>query len=365
MVSVSNTFFLLSKKQIHNMLIYIILGVIIFIPLLIATIGRAIAAPKYKGPVSDHFDGKKFFNPSGMNSKELGDVIKWQREKREKGIWYPVHDFQHGEKPTPSVFGDNLRVTYIGHSTVLIQFDGFHILTDPVWYERCSPVQWAGPKRVKPAGIRMEDLPKIDLILQSHNHWDHLDIVNLPKIWKRDKPLIINALGVSQFMKKKGIHNAMDLDWWDEHQFTDDIKITCVPAQHFSGRGTSDRNATLWAGYVISTKQGHIYFAGDSGYGNFFKQIGEKFGKMRLALIPIGAFKPQWFMGNIHCSPEEAVQIHLDVNAECSLAIHHSTFPLADDGQSEPLDLLEKAKILRGLSPDDFFVLKEGHFKEV
>lgn len=347
------------------MLILIILGIIVSIPILFITIGRAISAPKYEGAVSDHFDGKQFFNPNGLNAKKLDDVVKWQGEKREKGVWYPVKDFQFGEKPTPSVFNENLRVTYIGHSTVLLQFDGLNILTDPVWYERCSPVQWAGPKRMKPAGIRIEDLPKIDVILQSHNHWDHLDIINLPKIWQRDKPLIFTPLGVSQFMKQKGIKNAVDLDWWDETHVNENVKVTCVPAQHFSGRGTSDRNATLWAGFVVSTKYGHIYFAGDSGYGAFFKQIGEKFGKMRLALIPIGAFKPEWFMGNIHCSPEEAVQIHLDVNAEQSLAIHHSTFLLADDGQTEPIDLLEKAKILRGVANDAFFVLKEGAFKEI
>jgi L-ascorbate metabolism protein UlaG (beta-lactamase superfamily) len=347
------------------MLIYIILGTISSVPILVIFIGKVIAAPKYKGAVSDHFDGEKFFNPSGLNSKEFGDVIKWQREKREKGVWHPIKDFQYGEKPTPSVLHENLRVTYIGHSTVLLQFDGLNILTDPVWYERCSPVQWAGPKRMKPAGIRMEELPKIDVILQSHNHWDHLDIINLPKIWQRDKPIILTTLGVSQFLKQHGITNAVDMDWWDEANVNENVKVTCVPAQHFSGRGTSDRNATLWAGFVVSTKHGHIYFAGDSGYGTFFKQIGEKFGKMRLALIPIGAFKPQWFMGNIHCSPEEAVQIHLDVNAERTLAIHHSTFPLADDGQTEPIDLLEKAKILRGVADDAFFVLKEGAYKDI
>jgi L-ascorbate metabolism protein UlaG (beta-lactamase superfamily) len=348
------------------MLLYIILGIIVAIPLFTIAIGIAIAAPKYKGPVSDHFDGKKFFNPSGLNSKEIGDVIKWQREKREKGIWNVVPDVQYGEKPTPSVFGDTLRVTYIGHSTVLVQVDGLNILTDPVWYVRCSPVQWAGPKRVIPAGIRMEDLPQIDIILQSHNHWDHLDIINFPKIWQRDKPMVYTALGVSQFLNKHGITKTVDMDWWDAVAFNDDITITCVPAQHFSGRGTVDRNATLWAGFVVSSKRnGHIYFAGDSGYGGFFKQIGERFGTVRLALIPIGAFKPEWFMGNIHCNPADAAQIHLDVNAENSLAIHHSTFPLADDGQTEPIDLLEQAKILRGVADEAFFVLKEGAYRDI
>jgi L-ascorbate metabolism protein UlaG (beta-lactamase superfamily) len=227
-------------------------------------------------------------------------------------------------------------------------------------------VQWAGPKRVIPAGIDINDLPKIDNILQSHNHWDHLDIINLPKIWQRDKPVVYTALGVSQFLNKKGISQTMDMDWWDETHFNADITITCVPAQHFSGRGTVDRNATLWAGFVISSKKsGNIYFAGDSGYGSFFKTIGERFGAMRLALIPIGAFKPRWFMGNIHCAPDEAVQIHFDVKAQSSLAIHHSTFSLADDGQTEPLDLLQEAKQLRGLADDAFFILKEGRFRDL
>jgi L-ascorbate metabolism protein UlaG (beta-lactamase superfamily) len=348
------------------MLLIIVLGVIATVPLSVIIIGRAIAAPKYRGAVSDHFDGTKFFNPSGMNSKEFKDVVKWQSEKREKGVWHTPKNIAIGEKPTPSVTDGNLRVTYIGHSTVLLQLDGLNILTDPVWYARCSPVQWAGPKRVIPAGIDINDLPKIDIILQSHNHWDHLDIINLPKIWQRDKPVVYTALGVSQFLNKKGISQTMDMDWWDETHFNADITITCVPAQHFSGRGTVDRNATLWAGFVISSKKsGNIYFAGDSGYGSFFKTIGERFGAMRLALIPIGAFKPRWFMGNIHCAPDEAVQIHFDVKAQSSLAIHHSTFSLADDGQTEPLDLLQEAKQLRGLADDAFFILKEGRFRDL
>jgi L-ascorbate metabolism protein UlaG (beta-lactamase superfamily) len=351
--------------MIFNILLFLLV-LITSVFLIAFFIGQAIAAPKYKGEKSDHFDGKKFFNPNGMNAKEFQDVIKWQSKKREKGVWQSTTDFQHGEKPTPSVSAGNLRVTYIGHSTVLLQLDGVNILTDPVWYERCSPVQWAGPHRMIPAGIRLEDLPKIDIILQSHNHWDHLDSINLPKIWQRDKPRVYTALGVSQFLNQLGISNTHDMDWWDEAVFNDQIKITCVPAQHFSGRGIADRNATLWAGFVVSSRtNGNIYFAGDSGYGEFFKQIGEKFGTMRLTLIPIGAFKPQWFMGPIHCSPEEAVQIHLDVKAERSLAIHHSTFPLADDGQTEPLDLLQVAKREMGVPDETFFVLKEGKYKDV
>lgn len=353
-------------------MLFTILAVVAAIPVTGILIGRAISAPRYQGAVSDHFDGKQFFNPSGHNASGFKEVVKWQSDqKREKKPWTIVQNPSFGDKPTPSVSDGELRVTYIGHSTVLIQMDGINILTDPVWYERTSPVQWAGPKRVRPAGIKMEDLPPIHLILQSHNHWDHLDIVNLPKIYARNKPLIITSLGVSQFLKQHGMNNAVDMDWWDEYTLnnvgnTEGLKITCIPAQHFSGRGIKDRNATLWSGFMISSKSsGNVYFAGDSGYATFFKQIGDKFGKIRLALIPIGAYKPEWFMGNIHCSPSEAVQIHHDVRAEKSLAIHHSTFPLADDGQREPIDELEKALVLRGMSSDDFFVLEEGSFRDV
>lgn len=349
-----------------------ILAVFAAIPISGFIIGRAISAPRYQGPVSDHFDGKQFFNPSGQNARGFRDVTKWQTDaKREKKPWTTVKNTILGDKPTPTVSEGDLRVTFIGHSTVLIQMDGLNILTDPVWYERTSPVQWAGPKRVKPAGIKMEDLPTIHLILQSHNHWDHLDIINLPKIYARDKPMIITSLGISQFLKIHGMDNTLDMDWWDEYDFkngenTEGVKITCLPAQHFSGRGIKDRNATLWSGFMISSPtSGNVYFAGDTGYAPFFKQIGDKFGKIRLALIPIGAYKPEWFMGPIHCTPSEAVQIHEDINAEKSLAIHHSTFPLADDGQREPIEELEKALILRGLTTDDFFVLEEGLFKNV
>ncbi len=360
-----------------------ILAILLAIPLIFILIGRAISAPRYQGDVSNHFDGQQFYNPSGHNASGFKDALKWQSDqKRVKKPWKIIQNPSFGEKSTPSVSDGKLKVTYIGHSTVLIQMDGLNILTDPVWYERTSPVQWLGPKRVRPAGIKLEDLPTIHLILQSHNHWDHLDIVNLPKIYKRDKPMIITSLGVSKFLNNKGMDKTVDLDWWDEYHFKNEVntdervsrnealhqgvKITCLPAQHFSGRGLKDRNATLWSGFMISSEtSGNVYFAGDSGYASFFKQIGDEFGKIRLALIPIGAYKPEWFMGNIHCSPAEAVQIHLDVNAEKSLAIHHSTFPLADDGQTEPIEELQKALILRGLSDTDFFVLEEGTFQNI
>jgi L-ascorbate metabolism protein UlaG (beta-lactamase superfamily) len=339
-----------------------IIFIIFVVPFLGFLIGISISAPRYKGAVSDHFDGKNFFNPNGRNAKGFKDAMKWMTSKREKKVkWVMPADFQYGKKPLEKMKNGALKVTFIGHSTVLLQFDGLNILTDPVWYERCSPVQWAGPKRIVPAGIRLEDLPKIDIILQSHNHWDHLDIKTLKKICAKDRPKIFTSLGISQFLKKEGIDNSVDMDWWDELPFTEGVTVTCVPSQHFSGRGALDRNGTLWSGFVVSSsKVGNIYFAGDSGYGDFFKEIGDKFGSMRLSLIPVGAYQPIWFMSPIHCTPVEAVQIHHDVRSEKTLAIHHSTFPLADDGQFEALEWLHEARILRGVHEDDFFILKEG-----
>ena len=381
------------------MLIWILI-IILAIPISAIVLGWAISAPRYKGAISDHFDGKQFFNPSGQNAKGASDAFKWQTSKREKTPWAAIQDFEFGEKPatdfgnipksdipnptsnTPSIQNafstnlSNLRVTFIGHSTVLLQFDGWNILTDPVWYERSSPVQWAGPKRIKPAGIRLEDLPPIHLILQSHNHWDHLDINNLKKIYQKHKPQIVTSLGISQFLKQHGIEKSVDLDWNEtflvkkgantEGSPFSELTVACLPAQHFSGRGIPDRNATLWSSFMVSSPTlGNIYFGGDSGYAPFFKTIGAQFGTIRLALLPIGAFKPEWFMSPIHCTPAEAVQIHVDIHAEKTLAIHHGTFPLADDGQQEPVDELKKALILRGLSEDDFFVLKEGKFRDL
>jgi L-ascorbate metabolism protein UlaG (beta-lactamase superfamily) len=371
------------------MLIWILI-LALLIPLLI---GWSIAAPRYQGPVSDHFDGKQFFNPSGQNAKGLGGVLKWQMGKRDKTPWSDVQNFELGEKPldfgfgmsdvgalptsdVPNLKSNGLRVTFVGHSTVLLQFDGWNVLTDPVWYARCSPFQWAGPKRVQPAGIRLEDLPPIHLILQSHNHWDHLDINTLVKIYMQYEPQVVTSLGISQFLKQHGIEKCVDLDWNETFIVKNDkstagvifpeLTVTCLPAQHFSGRGIPDRNATLWSSFMVSSPDsGNIYFGGDSGYAPFFKTIGAQFGKIRLALLPIGAFKPEWFMSPIHCNPAEAVQMHLDINAEKTLAIHHGTFPLADDGQQEPVDALKKALVLRGIAEDDFFVLKEGKFRDL
>jgi len=320
--------------------------------------GYFFSTPKYRGPASNHFNEKTFINPGNVKAKGLGDVIRWAT-KRKPGPWTEIKELKYGEKPAERNV-EGIRITFVNHSTFLIQVDGINILTDPIWSERTSPLSFVGPKRMRPPGIRFEDLPLIDVVIISHNHYDHLDVSTMKKLIKTHNPQIITPLGVGAFVKQLGSSRARDLDWWEQTELPSNLPIVAVPAQHFSGRGTFDRDATLWCGYVIKSKSGNIYFAGDSGYGEFFKTIGEKFGEMAVSLIPIGAYLPQWFMSPIHISPEEAVQVHRDVNSRISLGMHFGTFPLADDGQGQPESDLQKAVNEAGLTKDEFIIPAEG-----
>jgi L-ascorbate metabolism protein UlaG (beta-lactamase superfamily) len=338
---------------------WIFLFILIAIVLLITLSGVLLAAPRYKGPVTDHFDGKRFINPNGVPAKGVYEVLKWMMS-RKRGPWTEITSSDHGKHPLDH-FRDGIRITFINHSTFLIQVDGLNILTDPVWSKRTSPFTFAGPKRMRPPGIRFEDLPRIHAVLLSHNHYDHLDLATMRMIFGGHHPQIITPLGVKAFLDQQKIAGAADLDWWDERPLNQTVKVQSVPAQHFSGRGSTDRDATLWCGYMITTSRGKIYFAGDTGYNNkTFKEIGERCGDIEVSLIPIGAYKPAWFMSPIHVSPEEAVQIHLDVRSKVSIATHFGTFPLADDGYDEPVNDLKLALAKHNLTTDDFIAMKEG-----
>jgi len=330
-------------------------------------IGYWLSAPKYNGPVSDHFNGKQFINPGNVKAKGLAEVLKWMRT-RKQGEWKRIDQVGSAEKPVERIH-QGIRITFVNHSTFLIQVDGVNILTDPVWSERTSPFSWAGPKRMRQPGISFNDLPTIDFVLLSHNHYDHLDLATVKKLSQKYRPKIITPLGVKAFLEKEKINGHGDLDWWEEVKLTDSLAVQSVPAQHFSGRGMFDRDATLWCGYVIRRTGGNIYFAGDSGYNaTLFKEIGIRCAPINIALIPIGAFKPEWFMAPIHCSPEEAVKIHLEVNARQSIATHFGTFPLADDGQHDAAIGLKKALAEQSISENDFLILNEGegkHFHDI
>lgn len=339
-------------------MIYLLLF-IIAVPAIIAIAGMYISAPKYQGAVSDHFDGKRFINPEGVEAKGPKEVLQWMMSRR-RGPWTENTALEYGPHPVGRE-KDQIRITFVNHSTFLVQFAGLNILTDPIWSKRTSPFSWIGPKRMRVPGIRFEDLPRIDAVVISHNHYDHLDLPTLRTITGSFHPRIFTPLGVKQFLDDENISGATDMDWWDEKAINDSVSIQAVPAQHFSGRGMADRDATLWCGYVIKSPKGNIYFAGDTGYNEkTFRQIGERCQKVKVALLPIGAYKPEWFMSAIHTSPEQAVKIHLDVNAEISIGMHFGTFPLADDGLEDPVNDLKIAREKYQIGEDRFVVLREG-----
>ncbi|MEX2234992.1 MAG: MBL fold metallo-hydrolase [Cyclobacteriaceae bacterium] len=337
----------------------LIAGFFLAIPLIMIGIGMYISGPKYRGPTSDHFNGATFINPGGVKAKGGMEVFKWMI-CRKLGPWKKDLSENYGKHPLGH-YKDGIRITFINHSTFLIQVDGLNILTDPVWSRRVSPFSWAGPKRMKLPGIRFEDIPKIHVVALTHNHYDHLDIQSMRMIFGAHHPKIVTPLGVKGFLDQNFISGASEVDWWEELDLDNRVKIQAVPAQHFSGRGFLDRDATLWCGYVIKTTAGNIYFAGDTGYNeNTFKEISSRCGPIKLSMLPIGAYKPGWFMSPVHTSPEESVKIHRDVGSETSIAMHFGTFPLADDGEDEPVNDLHLAIAKYQLAPDGFVILKEG-----
>jgi L-ascorbate metabolism protein UlaG (beta-lactamase superfamily) len=303
-------------------------------------------------PSSDHCDGTRFHNPDGVDHG-FGLALKWLAQRRNKAKWPRWITSHTADIPPSRVDAGTLRVTLVNHATTLIQVAGFNILTDPIWSQRCSPLSFAGPRRVHAPGIALPDLPVIDLVLLSHNHYDHLDLDTLTELKHRSTFNIVTGLGNSAYLHKKGLCNAKDLDWWEGVDM-DGLSITFVPARHFSARGLHDRNRTLWGGFVLDAGPFRVYFAGDSGYGPHFAEIGRRFPGIDLALIPIGAYEPRWFMAPVHVNPDEAVQAHRDLGAAKSLAIHHGTFQLTDEPIDEPVKLLKRALAAAGLNQAEF-----------
>lgn len=318
-----------------------------------------VSAPAYVGAVTENFDGQVFHNVPEIEGRRYGSFLKWMWT-RKPGPWLEWVDAEYGEKPPARVFGGKLRATVVNHSTVLIQMDGLNILTDPVWSERIGPVSWAGPKRHRPPGIRFEDLPRIDYVIISHNHYDHIDMPTLERLAKEHAPVFYMGLGNGMLFELNGIENAREMDWWDEMPLTDDTTLAFVPARHFSSRGLCDRNRTLWGGFVISGPSGVVYFASDTGMGPHLTEIKRRYGAPRLALLPIGAFLPKWFMLRVHLSPEQAVEVHHLMDAGTSLPVHYGTFRLGDDGQFTPVEQLVNEIIRTKTPPESFPVLEFG-----
>jgi len=322
--------------------------------------------PKKEDFKKHHLSDGSFKN-SYVNSidKSFSDLIKWWWNSKKP----EVVDFEKADND-PQFLKKNKdlqTLTWLGHSTLLIQYNGINILTDPHLTKRASPFSFAGPERYTSPGLLIEDLPVIDLIVISHNHYDHLDkltIENLFEKQSKNPPHIFVPLKLKKWFLNLGIENVTELDWNESEKFREWV-IHAVPVQHWSSRTLWDRNKTLWAGWVLETNGFRFFFAGDTGYSKDFENIGKKFGQFDLAAIPIGGYEPRWFMKAHHVNPEEAVQIHHDINSRYSIGIHWGTFILTDEPVDDPPRLLRVAAANSGLKTKEFFVMKHGETKSL
>jgi len=302
------------------------------------------------------FNGKQFENIEPFEDKSLLSLLKW-RFTSDRVTWKTV-DNQSFHKPSLSR-SEELRLSLIGHSTVLIQINNINILTDPHYSERSSPLSWAGPKRVIQPAIKFEDLPPIDIVLLSHNHYDHMDLPTLKRLNDTHQPVVLVGLGNAALLNSKGISNVHELDWWESFDFKETV-IHFTPVQHWSARGVFDKRKTLWGGFYIEASK-KIFFAGDTGYGKVFKMIHNKYGDMDVGLIPIGAYKPRWFMKDAHVNPEEAVKIFQDLKLKHAIGIHFATFEgLTDEAKFQPAQDLKIALKKNELNESSFIAPEFG-----
>lgn len=309
-----------------------------------------------------HFDGKRFYNPDAPQVRGLLEALRWKLTSRPEPSPSFISDVEQSVPPR-RVEGSGLRTTLVNHSTVLVQQRGSNILTDPIWSERASPLSRIGPRRRRIPGVSWEDLPSIDAVLVSHNHYDHLDLPTLRRLAARGDSTFIVPARVARLLRSANIGPVYELDWGESLTLPGSlprVTIHCVPAMHFSSRGIYDRNMTLWCGYVIECQGRLVYFAGDTAFGPHFAQIREKFGSPRLALLPIGAYEPRWFMSRVHMAPDEAVRVHEILAAKTSIAIHHGTFQLADDGLDTP-----RKQLIVCAQHESFLILKNGQFADI
>jgi L-ascorbate metabolism protein UlaG (beta-lactamase superfamily) len=279
----------------------------------------------------------------------------------EKRGWWPSFVENEGvprlhEKLEPA----DIAVTFVNHATFLIQMPGVNILTDPVWSERAGPFGWIGPRRVRRPGVGLDELPDIDLILISHNHYDHLDIRTLRKLHGKFTPKVLVAAGDKKLVESSGMKDVRELDWWEEVQIGSGMKVTVTPTQHFSARGLFDRQQSLWGGYMIQNMGRRIYFGGDAGYSSHFAEIRRRLGSPDIALLGIGAYEPRWFMRAMHMNPAEGVRAHEDLGSKQSIGMHFGTFRMSAEAFDQPGRDLKLALVNTGIAESRFVILHEG-----
>jgi L-ascorbate metabolism protein UlaG (beta-lactamase superfamily) len=315
----------------------------------------------YQGPTSDHFDGERFFNPTVQAPPARGRRAFFSRwaTSEERARW-PAHVPVVPTVPPRRVDGADMRVTWVGHATVLVQTQGLNILTDPVWSERTSPFAFIGPRRVRAPGVRFEDLPRIDLVLISHNHYDHLDLATLGRLWRRDRPLIVTSLGNDRIVAQAGAE-AVARDWGGRVAVRPGIEVIVERNHHWSSRWFVDRNRALWSAFTVRLPGGNLLFAGDTGWGDgSWVRAAAAHGPFRLALIPIGAFEPRDYMRNHHVNPEEAVAIFQALDPVRALGIHWGTVQLTFEPIDEPRRRLAALRRELEIADDRFVAVEAG-----
>jgi L-ascorbate metabolism protein UlaG (beta-lactamase superfamily) len=332
-----------------------------------ASSGVRAGSRYYSGPPSDHFDGTIFFNPQGRPPAGFADLMRWQLGggRARWPVEWPSPFAQ--AKPERRVSGQRLVVTMVGHATLLIQAGGVNILTDPVWSERASPLSFAGPRRVNAPGIAFEDLPPIDLVLLSHNHYDHLDLATLARLKAAHDPLVITPLGNDTIVHQRVPDMRTVAHDWGELATCGSLPVHIEPAHHWSARGVGDRRMALWAGFAVDAPGGAIYVVGDTGFhgGVNYREAARKHGGFRLAILPIGAYEPRWFMEPHHQNPREAVEGMMLAEAAFAAGHHWGTFPLTNEPINEPRDLLHAALDEKGIERDRFRPMQPGEVWEV
>jgi L-ascorbate metabolism protein UlaG (beta-lactamase superfamily) len=320
----------------------------------------------YDGPERENFDGTRFRLPGAPEPRGVRDLLRWQLSG-ERSAW-PAHDpSPFRDRPPRRVEGRDLRVAFVGHASFLIQTGGVNLLFDPVWSQRASPVGFAGPLRANEPGIAFDHLPPIDAVLVTHNHYDHLDLATLEALRGGHRPRFLVPLGNDTILRREDPRMAVEaLDWGEAAAVAPGVRAHLVPSVHWSARSWNDRRHALWGSWVLETPGGPIYLVGDTGFGDgeTFREVGRRFPGLRLALLPIGAYEPRWFMAGQHVNPDEAVQAMELCAAETALGHHWGTFQLTDEAIREPALALEAARGSRGLAEERFPALRPGQVWE-
>ena len=309
--------------------------------------------------VSNHWDGSRFHNAVSSPRHGFWAVLRMLTRSRFEEWPDQIQNLPY-QAPQDRLREDQIRVSFVNHATLLVETDRFTFLTDPVWSVRVSPFRWIGPKRHREPGIPFTQLPPIDFVMISHNHYDHMDLATLRRLNDAHHPQFFVPLGNRIFLENNGMKRVTELDWWQSAEVGSGLRVTLTPAKHFSGRGLFDRNQTLWGSYVVTYDDRRIYFGGDTAYSPHFGEIRARCGPPDLAILPIGAYDPRWFMQGVHVNPAEALAAHLDLGSKQSIGMHFGTFRLTTEKIEQPLVDLKRALQEKQIPLERFVTLAEG-----